>query len=129
MAAGAGRARLRLLLDEMYPGAIAEALRGRGVDAVAVVERPELRGAPDAEQSATAQQERRALVTENVADFARIANDYDGRAQAHHGLVLVHPERHPRGRTRTVGAMVTALEKLTAQHPADQPTGRRDWLG
>jgi hypothetical protein len=119
---------LRLLLDEMYPAAIADALRARGHDAVAVVERPELRSGSDADVFAAAQTEGRTVVTENVADFVPIANDHDARSKAHHGLVLVHPVRYPRGHPRTIGAMVTALDELASRSPEHDPTGRRDWL-
>lgn len=118
---------MRLVLDEMYPAAIAEGLRARGHDAVAVVERPELRGLADPELFAAAQRERRTVVTENVADFARIVGDHDGRGVAHHGLVLVGGARFPRGAARTVGAMVTALDALAARL-TNEPTSIRLWL-
>jgi predicted nuclease of predicted toxin-antitoxin system len=60
---------LRLLLDEMCPAAVADQLRGRGHEVSAITERPELRSLPDADLFAVAQQERRAVVTENIADF------------------------------------------------------------
>ena len=42
------RAKIRFLLDEHYPGWLAEELTADGVDAVAlIVHRPELRGATD----------------------------------------------------------------------------------
>lgn len=59
-----------LLLDEMFPVAAAVVLRERyGHDAVQVSEIG-LRATPDADIAAFARAERRALVTENVADFA-----------------------------------------------------------
>src|SRR6476646_9414191 len=66
--ADAGHAWLRLLLDEMYPASLAEQLRLRGHDVSAVTERPELRSLPDADVFAVAQQEGRAVMTENIAD-------------------------------------------------------------
>jgi hypothetical protein len=119
---------LRLLLDEMYPAGIAEGLRARGHDAVAVVERPELRNLSDAEVFAAAQRERRAVVTENVADFVPITNAQDARGDAHHGLVLVHARKYPRGDRRSIGAMVTALDALASRYPADDPANMREWL-
>jgi predicted nuclease of predicted toxin-antitoxin system len=119
---------LRFLLDEMYPPAVAEALRVRGHDAVGVVERAELRSMSDSDVFATAQRERRAVVTENVPDFVPIANDHDARGASHYGLVLVHPGNYPRGNRRTIGAMVTALDALASRHPDDDPTGLREWL-
>ncbi|MCP9490072.1 MAG: DUF5615 family PIN-like protein [Solirubrobacteraceae bacterium MAG38_C4-C5] len=119
---------MRLLLDEMYPPSIADGLRARGHDAVAVVERPELSSLPDPGVFAAAQLERRSVVTENVADYVRIANDHDARSVVHHGLILVHPARYPRGDPRTVGMMVTALDVLARGVPSDEPTGLRAWL-
>jgi hypothetical protein len=119
---------LKLLLDEMYPASIAEGLRARGRDAVAIVERPELRNLPDPDVFAAAQAERRAVVTENVADYVPIANGLDARGEVHHGLVLVHPGTYPRGRSRTIGAMVTALEELARRFPRAEATSLRAWL-
>ncbi len=119
---------MRLLLDEMYPAAIADGLRARGHDAAAVVERPELRSSADADVFAAAQRERRTVVTENVSDFLPLAGDHDARGEAHHGLVLVQGRKYPRGNRRTIGAMVTALDALAGRHPADDATNIREWL-
>jgi predicted nuclease of predicted toxin-antitoxin system len=62
---------LRLLLDEHYTFTIAEELRRRAVDAVAIqMERPELEGQDDALILRTATAERRVVVTNNVRDYA-----------------------------------------------------------
>jgi hypothetical protein len=119
---------VRLLLDEMYPATIAEGLRERGHDAVAVVERPELRNVPDDELFALAQAEQRVVVTENVRDFVPIVNDHDLRGDAHHGVVLVNPRRYVRGSPRTVGAMVRALDVLAGTLSSARPTSVRHWL-
>lgn len=73
---------MRLLLDEMYPAALADQLRNRGHDVSAVTERREFRSLPDADLFAVAQQERRALVTENIADFIPIVVGADERGVA-----------------------------------------------
>ncbi len=58
------------LIDEMFPVTAAELLRNTyGQDAVHVAE-VGLRAADDAQVAATARAEGRAVVTENVADFA-----------------------------------------------------------
>jgi hypothetical protein len=119
---------LKLLLDEMYPASIADGLRARRQDAVAVVERAELRGISDAEVFAAAQAERRAVVTENVSDYVPIANEHDIRGTSHHGLVLVDPARYPRGKPRTIGRMVRALDALAGRFPSAEPTSVRTWL-
>ena len=128
MGARAGSVRLRFLLDEMYPHAIAEGLRRRGHDAVAVTERPDLRTLADGDLFTVAQGERRAVVTENVADFTPLAGSYDARGTAHFGVVLIPAGTCPRGSPRTIGRMVSALDRLAGRFVADQPTSLRHWL-
>jgi Domain of unknown function (DUF5615) len=119
---------LKLLVDEMYPPAIAEQLRDRNHDVGAVTGRAELRALADASLFTLAQQEQRAVVTENIADFSVIADACDQRGQAHFGLVLVPADSYPRGRSGTIGRMVTALERLLGEHPEETPTSLRHWL-
>jgi hypothetical protein len=119
---------LRLLLDEMYPTSIADQLRQRGHDVSAVTERPELRSLADEAVFVVAQHERRALVTENIADFSIIADDADQRGQAHYGLVLIDPAKYPRGQQRTIGRLVTEFGKLLKKHPRDVGSSVRYWL-
>jgi predicted nuclease of predicted toxin-antitoxin system len=119
---------LRLLLDEMYPHRIAEQLRRKGHDVDAVSARAELRGCSDEQLFARAQHERRAVVTENVADFSRIADEQDRGGRPHHGLVLVDPSRFPRGSSRTIGRMVRGLDRLLEERRGDRAHSRREWL-
>jgi Domain of unknown function (DUF5615) len=119
---------LRLLLDEMYPPAIAQQLRRRGHDVAAVTERAELRALPDADLFSAAQHERRAIVTENIVDFSRVADGRDARREHHHGLVFVDPTKYPRGSRRTIGRMVTALDRLLGEQPGNNATSLRHWL-
>lgn len=60
---------MKLLLDEMFPSDAARHLRKLGHDA-AHVEGLGLRGADDEQVASVARAEDRAVVTENVADFA-----------------------------------------------------------
>ncbi len=128
MEASPGRTSLRLLLDEMYPHTIAEQLRRQDHDVDAVTLRADLRALPDAEIFATAQQETRAVVTENIPDFSVIADGYDRRGHTHHGLVLVDPGKYQRGSPRTVGRLVTELDRLLREHPEDEARCLRHWL-
>lgn len=68
---------MRFLIDEMFPRAACGQLADLGHDAVHVRDRG-LAARPDSEVSALAMAEDRALVTENVRDFA-----------AEHGIVVV----------------------------------------
>jgi nucleoside-diphosphate-sugar epimerase len=119
---------LRLLLDEMYPPSIAEQLRARGHDVVAVTARAEMRALPDDAVFAGAQQERRAVVTENIADFSLIADAADQRGHVHHGLILVDPAKYPRGNPRTIGRVVTQLDRLLDERRGEMATSMRTWL-
>ena len=71
----------------MYPPALAEALRADGIEAFTVVERG-LGGRSDSDVLAAAAEDGYALLTENVADFARIAAERL-TAGAHHAGVLI----------------------------------------
>ncbi len=119
---------MKLLVDEMYPPAIAEQLRERDRDTIAVTERPELRALADADLFAVAQTEQRVVVTEDVADFSVIADGYDLRGQSHCGLVLVPSGAYPRGSPATIGRMVAALDRLLGEHPEEATTSSRYWL-
>jgi hypothetical protein len=119
---------LRLLLDEMYPTAIADQLQRRGHDVEAVAARRELRSSSDEDLFASAQDERRVVVTENIGDFSPLAHSADQRGIHHYGLVLVDPVKYPRGNRRTIGRLVRQLDRLLNDHPGDEATGLRHWL-
>ena len=102
---------MKLLLDEMFPYSIAEQLRARGHDVVAVGERATWRGASDRQVFAIAQAEGRALVTDDVG-FRSIDAEHRTRGKAHYGLVFTSNRRFPRGRPRTVGRLVRALDRF-----------------
>jgi hypothetical protein len=119
---------LKLLVDEMYPPAIAEQLRERDRDAEAVTEHPELRALADSDLFALAQTEQRTVVTEDVADFSTIADGYDLRGQSHFGLMLVPSGAYPRGSPATIGRMITALDRLLGEHPDETARSLRHWL-
>ncbi len=112
----------------MYAGEVAEQLRRRGHDVSAVTERPELRSLADSALFALAQQERRAIVTENVADFVPLADAADQRGQRHHGLILIDPAKFARGKRRTIGRVVTELVGVLDIYADDKPKSVRHWL-
>lgn len=119
---------MRLLLDEMFSPELARALRVRGHEVVAVGERGDLSGAPDAEVLATAAREERAVLTEDVADFAALAGDYARRRQAHHGIILTSAARFTRRRAG-LGGLVGALDAFLSEHPAVAALhGQTRWL-
>jgi hypothetical protein len=109
---------VRLCLDEHYSARIPEALRDRGHDVIAVSERPELRGLGDRELLTVLQADKRALLTENVADFMPLLHELAARREDHWGVVFSSPVSMPRG-SRTIGSFVEALDGFLAQRPAD----------
>jgi predicted nuclease of predicted toxin-antitoxin system len=110
---------VRLLLDEMYPPAVAEQLRARGRDVVSLhdADHRHLEGAPDEDVFAVALADERALVTENVADFRRLEADALARGTAHATLVYTSNRQFPRGEPGTVGRLVEALDALFRDVP------------
>jgi hypothetical protein len=110
-----------LLLDEMFSGAIAEHLRAKGHDVLAVVANPALVALPDEQILAHAASTGRALVTANIKDFVPLDARYRAASQAHAGLILVSAKTFPQDRSYTV-AITNALSALL-DHPAQlQPS-------
>ena len=109
---------MRLLLDELYTKAIAEQLRDLGHDVVAVSERPELVGLPDAELFSLMVTERRAIVTENWADFSQLVANALVEDAEHYGIVFTSAKSLPRSKS-TIGRYVTVLAKFLEDHAAD----------
>ena len=63
---------MKVLVDEMYPAAVAEALQAAGIEATTVAEL-RLAGASDPEVFGAAVAGGYSMLTENVGDFTRIA--------------------------------------------------------
>jgi Domain of unknown function (DUF5615) len=77
----------------MYPPRLAERLRPKGHDVVAVLEvEVGLASSSDTDVLAWAALNNRCVVTENVSDFARLAH----QGFAHSGLIFVSSARFPR---------------------------------
>ena len=110
----------RLLLDEMFSGAIAEQLRAKGHDVLAVVADLALAGLADDQILAQATAAGRALVTANTKDFMPLDARYRAASQAHTGLILVSAKTFPQDRSFTA-AVTSALSALLDQSGAIQP--------
>lgn len=121
---------MNLLIDEMFPTTIAERLREKhGYDVVAVGERADRSGLPDAGIFLASQQEQRAIVTENVRDFRPLAQEWQAMGRVHFGLVLTTNRRFPRAQSRTHGRLVTALKSLLdADAQSYVASNREIWL-
>jgi predicted nuclease of predicted toxin-antitoxin system len=106
---------VRLLIDEMYSPAIAEQLRARGHDAVAVHEVPGLGGLADVALLQWAHDHERALITENVLDFLALHALWLRSGEQHSGIILASNAAYPRARASTVGALLKALDRLLSE--------------
>lgn len=102
---------MKLLLDEQISGKVAERLRDRGHDVIATTADPSLRGLSDPDLFEVAQQQGRAVVTYNRADFEAIVREYVEANRGHHGLVIVHPRRFPSWEFSRLSAALDALLK------------------
>src|SRR5947209_1452724 len=111
----------------MFPAAVADGLRRRGVDAIAIQETVPLRGLPDREVFVAAQLERRCVVTENIGDFVRVEAAWRSEHDTPHcGLILVAPGAFLRHHRRVVGRLVDAL--TTAADSESAELGIVTWL-
>jgi len=123
---------MRLLLDELCPPGIAEALRARGHDVVSLHDpsHRHLRGVSDEELLAAAAVDGRAVVTDNARHFLPLHRRSVARGRTGHALVLFTNRSFPRHRPDVfVRALVAALDVLlAAEEHASDPDGRVVWL-
>ena len=66
------------------------------------------------------------IVTENGGDFRQLAAARLQSGRAHAGIVLTTDHTFPRGNSRTIGRLVTALERLLEDPPEGDSWER--WL-
>lgn len=108
---------MRLILDEMYAPSVAHRLRESGYDVAAVKDSPGLAGTPDPDLLALASDEGRALVTEDIEDFALLHRTLLAAGGGHAGLVFAHPRRFPRERRDHPRRLIRALTRLLDDPP------------
>ena len=119
---------MKVCLDEHYSPRIAEELRHRGYDVDAVKERPDLRELGDPELWARMTQERRTLLTENVADFMPLVKQAALIGEVHSGVIFSSPRSMPRS-AASIGMFVEALTELLRDNPHDGAFDDRvEWL-
>lgn len=105
-----------VLLDEMYPPALAKRLRDKGHDVLAALDvEVGLASRSDDDVLVWAARNNRCVVTENVSDFARLA----AQGATHAGLVFVSSQRFP----RTTNGLIRLGDALEAILAADQLPG------
>ena len=116
---------MRLLLDEHFSPEIARQLRDRGHDVIAARGRV-ASGRSDRDLLALAVLERRAIVTENVADFVELHRAAITTRTAHFGIIFTSSHQFPRTR-RAIGRMVRALNSLLAARPQTDALRDQTW--
>jgi predicted nuclease of predicted toxin-antitoxin system len=117
---------VRLLLDEHISRRIAEELRERGHDVLAVDEAG-LAHRPDEEVLAWAVRDRRAVVTANYRDFRALHELLLLRGERHSGLVLI-PRRYSLS-VAGFGHLIGLLDAFLHMHPSDDALDSAElWL-
>jgi hypothetical protein len=120
---------VRLLIDEMYPPAVAEQLRKAGHDAVSIHDDASTRGLDDAAVCGLAVSAGRAVVTENAADFLLVVRNLLATGERAPTLVITSNRSFPRHPASFTGQAVRALCAFCEAHQgADAATGAVHWL-
>lgn len=127
MAAATARSCLKLLLDQMWPPWIADRLRLDGHDVEGVVERADLVHGSDDVVFHAAQAEHRAIVTENVPDYRKLAQEALARGDRHYGLVFTSNRSWPRHRRETASDLVVALDDLLRRRRGEDDLLDQEW--
>lgn len=115
---------MKLLLDEMWSPVVAEALRRRGHDVVAVAARRDLRSASDETVVEAARAEGRVIVTEDV-DYRSLMAVAVRDERDFPPFILTSSRRWPRSNPGAVGRLVEALDALLV---ADDALDGEYWL-
>lgn len=122
---------MKLLLDEQLSATIAQALRDRGHDVIAVQDgdREDWRGLDDAALFETAQQEGGAIVTDNVAHFRVLAQRQLDSGRSHFGILFLNDRSLPRHRHDLfVGQVIERLEAALQRYLDDEATSVEDFV-
>ncbi len=116
---------MRLLLDEMISPRIARELREQGHDVQAIKkDRPDLTSRGDREIVLHMASERRAIVTNDIADFQAIHDRLLAAGEEHAGMVFTFDATMPRNKDAT-GQWVQTLAQLLAEHAGDDALRNR----
>lgn len=110
---------IRLLIDEDVRSLLAEVLRGRGYDVVAVVPAG-LSGMSDSDLLEWATKHDRAILTHNVAHFLRLAEAYAQRGWEHPGIIL--------SRRIPFRVLLARIHRLLARRQSEQIRNNVEWL-
>ncbi len=118
---------MKVLLDEHFDEQLARLLRERGFDVVAAVSLG-LSGTADEGILGYATEDRRAVVTNDLRDFGRLARRWAEGGQDHYGIILVAEASIPR-KPQFVGRYADALAEFCSLHSAeDALVNQTCWL-
>lgn len=106
---------MRRLLDEQLSPEIAVQLQRRGHDVLSVAEAG-VRGQEDAGLLTWASSQQRAVFTNNIRDFGPLHANYLSGSATHYGIILL-PSSKFSLRMDSLGEVVSALDRLLAEHP------------
>jgi len=109
---------LRVLLDEMYPAALAVRSRAAAIEAATAADLT-LAGRSDSDVFSTAVAQGWTLLTENVADFTRIAADHVTAGHHHPGVLIALSSRFSR-RPAGIGPLVVAIRAVAGDQLEDR---------
>jgi hypothetical protein len=109
---------VKILVDEMYPATVAEALQATGIEATTVTDL-RLAGASDPEVFAAAVAGGCSVLTENVGDFARIAAEYSTAGGHHPGVLIALSSRFSR-RPAGIGPLIAAVQATAGEQVGDR---------
>jgi len=106
---------MKFCLDEQMSRRVAEQLRKKGCDAIAITETHlGHRNTPDEAVLSWAILERRALVTYNIHDFAPLMAQMYALGREHWGVILISERSIPQAE---IGRQVSALRRLASRYP------------
>jgi Domain of unknown function (DUF5615) len=109
---------VKILVDEMYPATVAEALRAAGIDAATVADL-RLAGASDPEAFGAAVAGGYCVLTENVGDYTRIAAEHSTAGSHHSGVLIALSSRFSR-RPAGIGPLIAAIQAIADENVEDR---------
>jgi hypothetical protein len=109
---------VRVLVDEMYPAMVADALRAAGIDATTVADL-RLAGVSDPEVFGAAVAGGYAVLTENVGEFARIAAEHSTAGGRHNGALIALSSRFSR-RPAGLRPLIDAVQAVADRQIEDR---------
>jgi uncharacterized protein DUF5615 len=109
---------VKILVDEMYPATVAEALRAAGIDATTVADL-RLAGTSDPEVFGAAVAGGYTVLTENVGDFARIAAEHSTAGGHYNGLLIALSSRFSR-RPAGLRPLIAAIQAIRDEQIDDR---------